>query len=49
VQQPNPALQEAEIIIVTHNASIAAMKHVTHNLAGSPVVKSIKSVYRVEG
>ncbi|SDX41026.1 homoserine dehydrogenase [Paenibacillus sp. CF384] len=49
LQQPNPSIQEAEIIIITHDANKAAAKKVLQALEGMEVVKAIKSVYRVEG
>ncbi|MFD0713982.1 homoserine dehydrogenase [Paenibacillus sp. GCM10027626] len=49
VQQPNPTLPEAEIVIITHDASKAAMQKVLKAFQSMEVVKSVKSVYRVEG
>ncbi|MBP3961392.1 MULTISPECIES: homoserine dehydrogenase [Paenibacillus] len=49
LQQPNPNIPEAEIIIITHDANKAAAKKVLQALEGMEVVKAIKSVYRVEG
>ncbi|QHT62051.1 homoserine dehydrogenase [Paenibacillus lycopersici] len=49
LQQPNPSIPEAEIIIITHDASKAAANRVLKSLEDMEVVKSIKSVYRVEG
>jgi len=49
VQQPNPTLPEAEIVIITHDASKAAMTQVLEAFNSMNVVKSVKSVYRVEG
>lgn len=49
LQQPNPSNPEAEIIIITHDANKASMKKVLNSLEGMEVVKTIKSVYRVEG
>ncbi|RKN83835.1 homoserine dehydrogenase [Paenibacillus ginsengarvi] len=49
VQQPNKAITEAEIVIVTHDASMASMNRVLAEFESLSVIKSIKSVYRVEG
>ncbi|MFW5433632.1 homoserine dehydrogenase [Paenibacillus apiarius] len=49
VQQPNPHNPDAEIIIVTHQASQASMKKVYKHFDNLDVIKSIKSAYRVEG
>ncbi|NBD25927.1 homoserine dehydrogenase [Paenibacillus glycinis] len=49
LQQPNPSNPEAEIIIITHDANKAAAKRVLKSLEAMDVVKTIKSVYRVEG
>ncbi|MFC4099995.1 homoserine dehydrogenase [Paenibacillus xanthanilyticus] len=49
VQQPNPNHQEAEIIIITHDASKASVNKVLAAFESMDVVKSVKSVYRVEG
>lgn len=49
VQQPNELNPEAEIIIVTHNASKASMDKVLQHFEGLDVIRKIKSVYRVEG
>ncbi|REE69485.1 homoserine dehydrogenase [Paenibacillus taihuensis] len=49
LQQPNPSNPEAEIIIITHDANKASMKKVLNSLEDMEVVKTIKSVYRVEG
>lgn len=49
VQQPNEHNPEAEIIIVTHNASKASMNKVLQHFEGLEVIRRIKSVYRVEG
>lgn len=49
VQQPNPAIQEAEIIIITHDANKAAIQKVLHSFESLGTVRRIKSVYRVEG
>ncbi len=49
VQQPNEHNPDAEIIIVTHNASKANMDKVLNHFEGLDVIRRIKSVYRVEG
>ncbi|NMO95322.1 homoserine dehydrogenase [Paenibacillus lemnae] len=49
VQQPNASTPEAEIIIVTHNASKSSMDKVLDHFEGLEVIRGIKSVYRVEG
>lgn len=49
VQQPNEHNPDAEIIIVTHNASKANMNEVLNHFEGLEVIRRIKSVYRVEG
>lgn len=49
VQQPNDQNPEAEIIIVTHQASKASMDKVLDHFEGLDVIRRIKSVYRVEG
>lgn len=49
VQQPNEHNPDAEIIIVTHNASKANMEEVLNHFEGLEVIRRIKSVYRVEG
>ncbi|MBU5350163.1 homoserine dehydrogenase [Paenibacillus sp. LC231] len=49
VQQPNEHNPDAEIIIVTHNASKANMDEVLNHFEGLEVIRRIKSVYRVEG
>lgn len=49
VQQPNEQNPDAEIIIVTHNASKASMDMVLDHFEGLEVIRRIKSVYRVEG
>lgn len=49
VQQANPHNPDAEIIIVTHNASKASMTKVLNHLEELPVIHRIKSHYRVEG
>ncbi|OXM15370.1 homoserine dehydrogenase [Paenibacillus herberti] len=49
IQQPNSELPEAEIIVVTHNASKAAMNKVVDAFQTLDVIQNVKSVYRVEG
>ncbi|WP_125665791.1 homoserine dehydrogenase [Paenibacillus baekrokdamisoli] len=49
LQQPNVSNPEAEIIIITHDANKAAVQKVLQAFEGMEVVKSVKSVYRVEG
>lgn len=49
VQQANPNNPDAEIIIVTHNASRASMNKVLRHLEQLNVIHRIKSHYRVEG
>lgn len=49
VQQPSPHNPDAEIVIITHHASQANMKQVLSHFDKLEVIKSIKSVYRVEG
>jgi len=49
VQQPNEHNPYAEIIIVTHDASKASMNKVLEHFEGLAVIRTIKSVYRVEG
>jgi homoserine dehydrogenase len=49
VQQANPNNPDAEIIIVTHNASKASMNKVLHHFEDLNVIRRIKSHYRVEG
>ncbi|WP_409341639.1 homoserine dehydrogenase [Paenibacillus sp. MBLB4367] len=48
-QQPNPAIPQAEIIIITHNAIQASMNKVLKQFESLDVIHEIKSVYRVEG
>jgi homoserine dehydrogenase len=48
-QQPNPAIPQAEIIIITHNAIQASMNKVLKQFEKLDVIHEIKSVYRVEG
>ncbi|WP_379130879.1 homoserine dehydrogenase [Paenibacillus sp. sgz500958] len=49
VQQANPSNPDAEIIIVTHNASQASMNKVLRHFEDLSVIRRIKSHYRVEG
>ncbi|OPA80360.1 homoserine dehydrogenase [Paenibacillus selenitireducens] len=49
LQQPNPDNPEAEIIIITHDASKASMDKVLKHFEELEVIRKIKSVYRVEG
>ncbi|MEK3882700.1 homoserine dehydrogenase [Paenibacillus sp. PL2-23] len=49
LQQPNPSNPEAEIIIITHDASKAAIQKVIGEFESLDVVHKVKSVYRVEG
>lgn len=49
VQQPNSHNPDAEIIIITHQASQASMKKVFKYFENLDVIKTIKSAYRVEG
>jgi homoserine dehydrogenase len=49
VQQPNHAITDAEIVIVTHDASVASMNRVLAAFETLDVIQAIKSVYRVEG
>ncbi|MNN35279.1 Homoserine dehydrogenase [compost metagenome] len=49
VQSPNVNTSDAEIIIVTHNASKANMDKVLNHFESLDVIHRVKSVYRVEG
>lgn len=49
VQQANPNNPDAEIIIVTHNASKASMNKVLRHFEELDVIHRVKSHYRVEG
>ncbi|KGE18280.1 homoserine dehydrogenase [Paenibacillus wynnii] len=49
VQQANPNNPDAEIIIVTHNASKASMDKVLRHFDDLNVIRRVKSHYRVEG
>ncbi|WP_334076007.1 MULTISPECIES: homoserine dehydrogenase [Paenibacillus] len=49
VQSPNADTPDAEIMIVTHNASKASMDQVLQHFETLEVIRRVKSVYRVEG
>lgn len=49
LQHPNPSNPLAEIIIITHEASRAAIQKVLDHFESLDVIHAIKSVYRVEG
>ncbi|MCZ8519070.1 MULTISPECIES: homoserine dehydrogenase [Paenibacillus] len=49
LQHPNAVNPFAEIIIITHDANKAAVNKVLEQFGSMDSVKSIKSVYRVEG
>ncbi|EXX85553.1 homoserine dehydrogenase [Paenibacillus darwinianus] len=49
IQQPSTEHSEAEIIVITHNASKAAMNGVLQAFESLDVIRNVKSVYRVEG
>ncbi|WP_442603492.1 homoserine dehydrogenase [Paenibacillus sp. KN14-4R] len=49
LQHPNAHNPNAEIIIITHGANRAAMNQVIAEFDHLEVIRSIKSVYRVEG
>ncbi|MDF2725654.1 MAG: homoserine dehydrogenase [Paenibacillus sp.] len=49
VQQPNKVIADAEIVIITHDASLASMNRVIAKFEQLDVIQTIKSVYRVEG
>jgi len=49
LQIPNAELPEAEIIVITHDASKASMNKVLQTFESLEVVLNVKSVYRVEG
>ncbi|MNR11777.1 Homoserine dehydrogenase [compost metagenome] len=49
VQSPNEQHTDAEIMIVTHDASQANMNKVLLHFESLDVIRRIKSVYRVEG
>lgn len=49
LQQPNADNPDAEIIIITHDASKASMDKVLKHFERLGVIRKVKSVYRVEG
>lgn len=49
LQQPNEQNPNAEIIIITHDASKASLRRVLDAFRELDVVKQVRSVYRVEG
>lgn len=49
IQQPSTDHPEAEIIVITHDASKAAMNGVLQAFESLDVIRNVKSVYRVEG
>jgi homoserine dehydrogenase len=49
LQQPNPNIAQAEIIVITHDANKAAIQKVLASFESLDVVHKVKSVYRVEG
>jgi len=49
LQQPNEHNPNAEIIIITHDASKASIRRVLDEFQKLDVVKQVRSVYRVEG
>lgn len=49
LQQPNDDQPFAELIIITHHAAKANVNRVLGILANLDIVKTVKSVYRVEG
>lgn len=49
VQSPNADTPDAEIMIVTHNASKASMNQVLQHFETLEVIRRVKSVYQVEG
>jgi len=49
LQQPSVQKEYAQIIVITHDASKAAIQNVLHSFKGMDVVHEVKSVYRVEG
>lgn len=49
LQQPNPDNPKAEIIIITHDTSLAGMQAVIQALERLDVVDQVKSVFRVVG
>lgn len=49
LQQPNDQHDYAQIIVITHDASKAAIQNVLQSFEKMDVVHEVKSVYRVEG
>jgi homoserine dehydrogenase len=49
LQQPNVKTHQAEIIIITHDASKASINKVLRQFESIDVIQTVKSVYRVEG
>lgn len=49
IQQANPGANTAEIIVITHDASKAAMQKLLDSFKNMEVIQQVKSVYRVEG
>jgi homoserine dehydrogenase len=49
LQMPLKEKELAEIVVVTHQASLKNYEHILMELRDLPVVKEIKSSYRVEG
>ncbi|MCM3632432.1 MULTISPECIES: homoserine dehydrogenase [Paenibacillus] len=49
LQQANPNASTAEIIVITHDASKAAIQSLLNSFKGMDVIHQVKSVYRVEG
>jgi len=49
LQQANANSNTAEIIVITHDASKAAIQSLLESFKGMDVIQQVKSVYRVEG
>lgn len=49
LQQPTKDSQDAEITVITHDASKAAIRNVIDDFSSLDVIRQVKSVYRVEG
>jgi len=49
LQQANANSNTAEIIVITHDASKAAIQSLLQSFKGMEVIQQVKSVYRVEG
>ena len=49
LQQPTASDNTADLVIITHDASRAAMKRVLKAFESLNVIRQVKSVYRVEG